>query len=138
LHYQSLIMAVFLFRRREPLLMDRFKRESASVDCANAILKDVRGMMGEMVKEPCMNQYIRERLPEMDGLLPPAPSPTIDTGSRHCQEVLAEFAVLEELDWTLQSLIDGDASEIVKGYRERHDASRPAWVSDWGVKEAFM
>jgi len=126
------------FRKRRPLLIDTyFSRPGKSASCARDLLGDVRDMMHELAKEPCVNQYVRERLPELDDALPPAPTPTPDTGSRVCQDVLAEFAVLEELDWALQSVIQGDATEIVRGYRERHDVNRPAWISEWGVKEAF-
>lgn len=136
--YQPLIKAMALFRRRTPAPVPRMSRPNPTMqDRATALRGDVLDMLAEMIKEPCVNQYVRERAPDLDGNMPPAPFPAPDTGSPECQMLLAEFAVLEELDWALRSIADADATEIIQAYKNRHDSGTPAWASDWGFTEAF-
>lgn len=128
-----------LFRKDvPPLLQTYFRRPGKSVDGAFFLLRDVRDIMSELVKEPCVNQYFRERSPDLADRLPPAPSPRVDTSKRDCQELLAEYTVLEELAWALSSICEGNTIEIVRAYRERHDEKRPPWISDWGAEQAFL
>ncbi len=130
-------MALFRKRVEQPILVTYYENSGKSSTSAFDLYKDVQEMLRELAKDPCINQYIREREPSLDGELPPAPYPAPDTGSPECQLKLAEFTVCEELLWMLRGIVDRDSTEIVQAYKGRHDRGEAPWASDWGFKEAM-
>lgn len=130
-------MSLFRRSKGQPILVTFYEETGRTSAPALDLYKDVQEMLRELSKDPCINQYIREREPDLADALPPAPSPPPDTGTPECQEKLAEFTVCEELLWMLRGIVDRDSSEIVQAYKGRHDRGEAPWASDWGFKEAM-
>lgn len=109
-------------------------RRAEISDGIQTLHKEVLTMMNNLMREPCMQDWVRDEAPELVGLLPPA----IDAKhARECINVQAEFAILGEALWFLTRWNDGDFYEMIDWKKASHQEKLPYWVNTHDVKTAL-
>ena len=92
---------------------------------------EVLKMMRNLMREPCMQDWVRAEEPDLAETLP---DPIGGKDARNCANVHAEFSILGEALWFLTRWGDGDFHEMVSWKKEhlpysvnRHDVRTALW-----------